>query len=250
MSNPITMYLAKDCGLQVEFVRPFPKVGNPNDSPFPREYKLVNKDQFCFRPGLQIAIEDFTGWLSPTNDLTLPKAARKKAGIPQNAKRYSFMHPPSGLADRLDWEYYKKKLVPSDGEEIMGRTSPEVGVSPSSSILSSCSTRPLRVEPEEKCNDFALAYFAMLGGFVYFDDKNEIAVVNALSLVRTSSELNLIGPFSVPKSVCEDMHAMKRSQLLPMDVFHEIGFKANGTATNLLFQTASNLLLFSNTSYS
>ena len=174
MASPVRLYLAKNCGLEgVELVKPFPKVGNPNDSALPREYKLTTTGQFRFRRSCEsfsynkmsssstLSSKDsirepirtayhklhnidesyestrsdltvsgtsspfdsyqfdsseidreLTGWLSPTSDLSLPKAAKKKAGIPDKAKRHSFMHPPSGLANMLDWNYYRDKLMP------------------------------------------------------------------------------------------------------------------------------------------
>ena len=307
MASLVHLHLAKDCGLEgVELIKPFPKIGNPNDSALPREYKLTTTDQFRFRRGVQSfrydrssssrsvlsssssstrdtahnvvplaytrlpninedfvstrsdltsslasnpidesesTSQEFRGWISPTSNLTLPKNSKEKAGIPPEAKRYSFMHPPSGLANMLDWDYYRDKLIPlrtssqARGEDIHSSAS-SFAHSFGRGGRGGRGGSALRTI-DQKPDDSALAYFSMLGGFVYFDIDNKILQINAIALCKKDSVLHLMGPFSVPKSVCRDMHAMKRSQLLPIDIFHEAGFTSVGKTPDAIFQNCS-----------
>jgi ankyrin repeat protein len=78
-----------------------------SDTGFETQYEISSQQKgFIYRAGaeyLQRSSEILTGWVSPRHEITLAKDSRKAAGIPRKAKYYSFLHPPKGLADYIEW---------------------------------------------------------------------------------------------------------------------------------------------------
>jgi hypothetical protein len=129
--------------------------------------------------------------------LTVPQAIRNLIGVSEKAKYFAYLHPPAALAEIIDW----------GGLDFSSR-GPDLG-------------------NLDKVNDWAVPYFAMLGGFVYFSD-NCVVQVNSLSLIETKYSLNLAGPFKVSKEVKEEMREMNRVHPCTSDVLYENSFFAYG----------------------
>ena len=142
----------------------------------------------------------FSGFLSPINKITLPEAVKKLAGVPTEAKYFSFLHPPKGLAKVIDWTSCSPDLR---------RTR--------------CNKRG------EGPNTWGIPYVAILGAYVYFDSNHNVLRVNAISLFENDSncDLRLTGPFYVTDSDAMKVRRSKRAQPLVLDFFHEVGFVAS-----------------------
>ncbi len=176
--NPETLYIAPDCGLRIKLRQ------NEDSKEFGCEYKVLNVHDF---PLLNTypKQEEIKGWLSPRRAVTLPEEEREEAGIPQEAKSFTYLYPPRGLAEYIDW---KKK--------ISSKTS----------------------------NKSALRYIATFGGYVYFDEKAKVICVNAISFIESKYKLNFEGPFEASKSSYRKMSGLNLYQDLYIDCFREASF--------------------------
>lgn len=138
------------------------------------------------------------------SSITLPKRVRELAGIPSKSTRYSYMHPPIGLASSIDWGNPFKAVF--DDHPVLSQT---FGGGTNLSAAD---------------NQNSIKYLLCLGGFVYFDEKMDIISINALSLEKTDYSLKLSGPWNANSSAINDLKKTGRMVTIPLQVFHEVGF--------------------------
>jgi len=122
MSCPIELYVNVNCGLKISILRN--RVNDWRDK-FDQDFRsesmkyhihyndieefldhsIVNSKDFIeeFLDHSIVNSKDFffEGVMSPTSPLTLSQDAKKSTGIPPDAKRYAFIHPPTDLASKL-----------------------------------------------------------------------------------------------------------------------------------------------------
>ena len=103
MASPISLYVVPNCGLELangkleELEKDFTCNRNKKAQ---TKYFIRNTCEFP----LATTRKDYEGWLSPLNDVTLPRAIRRVAGVPDTARYFAFLYPPSGLAENIDWD--------------------------------------------------------------------------------------------------------------------------------------------------
>lgn len=202
MANPIHLFIVPDIGLQISDTL-FRKSQFTCSSPDRIEYVITNMDHFSdilkndtLIP--QDSTPEIRGWMSPIADVTLPPEIRKLAGIPERAKRFAFMHPPIGLAQRMNWN--KVDLESSAKHLNLAR-----GSWPSN-------------------NRWGIAGAALLGAYVYFDDNDFLIAVNAISLIQTPYPLNFAGPFRPTEVAREELKRLERVIPITIGAFHEVSF--------------------------
>ena len=202
MANPIHLFIVPDIGLQISDPL-FRKSQFTCSSPDRIEYVITNMDHFSdilkndtLTP--QDSYPEIRGWMSPIADVTLPAEIRKLAGIPERAKRFAFMHPPIGFAQRLNW----KKI---DLEESVKRLNLTRGSWP-------------------RNNTWGIAGAALLGAYVYFDENDFLIAVNAISLIETPYPLNFAGPFRPTEVAREELKRLERVIPITIGAFHEVSF--------------------------
>lgn len=183
--NPETLYIAPDCGLQLQL-----NIASAHSKEFGLDYKVGNIHQFP----LTSQPKEIRGWLSPMHELTLPPEEKLKAGIPEDAKQYSYVYAPKNLADYIDWD------------KVMAKAS--------------------SVDEKEDDSDYswAMPFVASFGAYAYFDGNLKLLRVNAISLQKTRYRLNFEGPFVALDSSFEELHDLNRYQSLYVDTFREVGF--------------------------
>lgn len=181
--DPTMLYIAQNCGVKIQFDT---DSYNPQ---FGLEYLLLNVNDF---PLITEPTQEFRGWLSPMRDVTLPDDVKFAVGIPTEASRFSFLYPPRGLADIIDW----KKATINDVD----------------------------FRQDKSTNKWALPFVASFGGYVYFDQDYEIVGVNALTLKETTLQLDFEGPFIATSEAYEEIKDLNRYQSLYLDIFGEVGY--------------------------
>jgi len=199
MASPIVFYLYPQCGLKIELndeIQEHTDDIHVNDLRIKRKFSVTNPHELPLVETSSQENMDFGGFLSPTWSLTLPKKLKELAGIPKEARYYAFMHPPTGLANMINWEKY-----------------------PFTDDLSS-----------DSIDNKGVASASLLGGYVYFDGDFNVLCVNAISTEQNdnqSSQLKLSGPYEVDTIICDEVEHLKRPQHLTLGIFHEAGFIAS-----------------------
>jgi len=132
------------------------------------------------------------GYASPTSAVTLPSGIRKEKMIHEDATAFAYLHPPLGLASRVDWKRIStagsSSSTTSDGVCIDVSMSSDVEVF-DDGINGTISQRKKR---QEEIN--AVAYFSLMGGFAYFDKDMKLLHVNAISTSYNNNELITSSP--------------------------------------------------------
>ena len=177
--KPATLYVAPKCGLQIHYD------AFAYNAEFGLEYTVQNIHDFP----LSTNPKEMRGWLSPMRDVTFPLDVKQEAGIPGNATKFSYVYPPLGLADYIDW---------GKVSSFAGKTSIN--------------------------NKWALPYVASFGAYAYFDNENVLLEVNAISLKKTDHELVFEGPFIATNEAYREVNDLNRYQSLYLDVLGEVGF--------------------------
>lgn len=220
MANPIRLFIVPNCGLELTF----PEV-DPSSNEDPTKYRITNLDSPHFfkyfgssasSNNLELGLE---GWMSPVADVTLPPKIMTLAGIPPNATRYAFIHPPDNLGNIINWNKVK---LNSDHKRFLERCN-----------QATCDheKRALLLEKQE----WSIPWLAIFGGYVYFDGDDPIAV-NPLALLETNFVLNFAGPYHVKKEASKEMKVLNRVHPIPIDVFRENFFVGLGvTGPNEVF---------------
>ena len=125
------------------------------------------------------------GFLSPSSSITLEAADREAAGISSQAVTYAFAYP-------------LRELFSNTGMH----------------------THFLRLALNEPW-----ILFVLLGGFVYFNEHNQVVQINALSLEPSSHALNLVGPLPAAPEASAILRATGRLQEVTLPDLHDHGFK-------------------------
>jgi len=195
MSSPPTYYLkpVQDYALfPIDFEEPLYREGvNPDVLRSSRKYRF-DLGTCSFMPEEHEHPNDdeiIQGIMSPTHDVTLPPLAREKAGIPKDASKYAFIHPPPYLADYLS--RIGLGLVSNDIEDVQ----------------------------------LQLCILSIFGSFIYFDDKMKIVGINILCPFKTDNELKLDGPYLTSDPALREVTKLKRFSLTPLEVSHEAGVR-------------------------
>jgi hypothetical protein len=157
------------------------------------EYTIrdISKKDFKFLDDGMMFQNIWKGRISPIADVTVPRYFLSTAI--QHSKKFAYLYPPPGLAHHLDWASYE-----NDNEEDRGNDNAK--------------------------KRWALAQFAMLGAFVYFDDKMKVLDINALSISKADCKLNFVGPFRVNENFTNSLKKAKRNGILSLDIFREAGY--------------------------
>jgi len=211
MASPVQLCVIPNCGLDIEIVDgAFERLSNINDKSTLWKYRVKGVNQFLYDDSQSTPESYHDGFLSPTYDITLPKAIKKKAGIPEEACRYAYMYPPSDLAEKINWQAVDELANADEFEDNLD-------------INNSLNDAKANI-----VHYWAVPYTAILGAFVYFDNKNKIMQVNALSNKRTKTDntLKLSGPFHPRDTVCKELKTLKRVVVCKLDAFHESGYSS------------------------
>lgn len=235
MASPQQIFLDPTTGLDIEFISEFRDDGvEPDFSSKPIEYRLCNTDKFRLIDNAAKGRE-YRGVISPISKVTLPKAAKRNAGIDTNAVWYSYIHPPKDLAENIDWEQcaaeqkrhedISMKVITFSDEtnELKNFNSPRKQLHSRSSSPRSSSTVK---DSDENSALSSYEHLSIFGGFIYFDKSMNILSINIATLFKTDYVLNLAGPFPTPETVFEGCLASNRTQILPLEIFHEGGLVA------------------------
>ena len=149
----------------------------------------------------------FIGICSPTNPITLPRIIKRNAGILEEAAHYAFIHPPGNLAQAIDWSDFESGKLEDSFKSLE---------------LVRLKTRKLK----EMNNIWAIPYFSLLGGFIYFDADFNIIAVNALTRHQTPYSIKLAGPFRPLEKAAKEIRRAGRAQPLVLKSFFEVGYVA------------------------
>lgn len=141
----------------------------------------VHRESAVEGDGLSSAI----GKLSPQHKVTLPAAARRDAGIPEDADHYCFLYPLSCLAGKWD------ALVS------------EYAVHAQSQWLDAL----------------------LLGAFVYFSKAGSVLRINALSLKPSTARLRLDGPLKGSAQAFSELESQSRVQSVTLSHLLETGLQ-------------------------
>ncbi len=211
MASPITLYIIPNCGLQIDF--DVNQVSEHNSNPI--EYIITKKsDELSLRSDHVGVDEVFSGTMAPVHETTLPKAIKTKAGIPESATYFSFLHPPANLAAAVDWEEWEfnnaKNLEKIENEY---------------------NEKYIKMEDvqynESESNHWAMPTVGLIGAYVYFNSNFDVLSVNVLSLRPTKFDLRFSGPFQATEEAEKSIRRSHRAQPLVIDHFHEVGFVAS-----------------------
>ena len=192
--------------------------------------------------------------MSPLSNISLPPNAMVKAGIVQEAKKYAFLFPPPELAERLDWKTHNleisdhlrssktnvldtnNNMSPTRRMNVGGyssvvgsaadQTSPSQRCTRMSEIIQHALFSKKNISKQFEERTWSLPYFAILGGFVFFDENDQVLAVNTLSIVETECILKLAGPFETLPEIVNSLQTKDRTETLALDLFHEAGFEA------------------------
>ena len=216
MASPITLHIVPNSGLEVILDSQYAKTKSESNN-IAIKYTIKNKNEMPLLPDFQH--EEFHGFMSPINRVTLPSAVMTISGIPLNANYFSFLHPPLKLATAIDWDYFK--------ESNQNRVVDDLDIE----ITEDC-TKLHDVRKFLKAeNKWAMPLVSLLGGFAYFNEDFEgnlqLLSVNVISLHKTKFDFRFSGPFEASTKAIDLIARWKRSQPLILDPFHEVGFVAS-----------------------
>ncbi len=232
MASPLTIYVSPDEELGMEII--------DDDDLFrqrllseldlePHTYRL--KDPYTeFHVIGSNRAREVIGKLSPTNKITVPKATRRKMGIPKKATHYAYAHPPEEFAKDIDWQKYElpANVNNKDTDDIFQDSPVDLNASISGRQLPRQRQRK-HSEVDDNVVKNARGMFPVLGGYVYFDEDGNVLSVNILTFARTIyNKIFLTGPYETPPAVVNEMAASKRIGTIPFKQFHESSYVAMG----------------------
>mmetsp|Transcript_17604 Transcript_17604/g.24826 ORF Transcript_17604/g.24826 Transcript_17604/m.24826 type:complete len:1155 (-) Transcript_17604:261-3725(-) len=202
-------YIAPDCGLKIQFISAKDadnthKVIRRDTGTRARKFVVSNPEDFPLRDGEELTEGDCQGWMSPTHNVTLPEGEKVNVGIPRDGTKFSYIYPLPNVADKMDW----KKLDLNSFAPIQSR-----------SFRDDTDDSAIEI----KTNKAAMFYIALLGGYAYFDEEDELICINAISFSKTNYDLNMSGPFEASQFACEDLRHQDRVHLHPIGIYHEAG---------------------------
>mmetsp|Transcript_742 Transcript_742/g.1282 ORF Transcript_742/g.1282 Transcript_742/m.1282 type:complete len:1166 (-) Transcript_742:127-3624(-) len=224
MASPITLYIAPNTGIEVTIERKSMSSSTRSSSMFPGDlikgcpYQLSNLGQIRTNEN---GVQDYDisrGYMSPIDNVTLPPYARELSGIKKEATKFAFLHPPKGLANRVDWRYYSAQRgdVFVDNDSCTSFSNGKEGDDGTEVVYE-----------DENCSyAWAIPYISVTGAFVYFDDEYNVVSVNVITFQKTKYALNLSGAFKTPQPVVSSITETKRAVVIPLDAFHECSFVA------------------------
>ena len=216
MASPITLYIIPDCGLQIKVEKDGISENNSSNIPYTIETAL--NDGLYLKN--QNTNKEFKGTMSPIHFTTLPRKVKEGAGIPEKAKFFSFLHPPTKLANAIEWKEWERE---NDGK-----------------LEAMAPSRQRAKKGETVSNPWAKSLISIIGAFVYFDEHKEVVSVNAISLRETIFDLRLSGPFDTREEAMKEVKRSNRGQPLLVNHFHEAGFVASAWIRPMeLFQAMS-----------
>ncbi|GFH48555.1 hypothetical protein CTEN210_05031 [Chaetoceros tenuissimus] len=263
MASPIHFYIIPDCGLEIKIKQSEADLHRTDPSK-PMEYTLeVNEDT---RESMREEIssrfvkkldnmhdptkilkfvketdqQTFTGILSPSSRVTLPKKIRELAGFTEKAKRFAYLYPARGIGKLIDWKEYSfetsdtssrrnknneeiqktkwtkkdKNLLPQDQQHGKGVYVGEYDGAYDGAYDSTTYSQKIN----------GMAHACLFGAFVYFDDNMKVIQVNALTVQETDYSINFTGPWELADSAMERMTELGRMQTFQMKAFQEGGF--------------------------
>ena len=202
MADPLELYIVPNCGLKIQL---YDRQAKPTNGSVPlnisakqagRKYKICNTKVVPFKEkGLQ---ESYDGWMSPITPVTLPLEVKKEAGIPEKATKFAYLFAPEGLATSINWS--EVRLFPNEINE----------------------------QSLKRQDEWAIPMLAIMGGFAYFDENNNVLCVNAISLLPTKYKIVFSGPFNTVQEVREDLQSLNRVHPMTMSSFYEGNYVALG----------------------
>lgn len=135
--------------------------------------------------------------VSPLHCLTLPDAARARAGIPTHAAFYAFCHPPDASSE-------------AEGGSVTAKAAEEAAA---------VERTATKVVPGLAASDPLVAWL-LTGAYVYFDYKYDIVAVNAISFSpEGGSSALFLGPACpLPATAIEPLFDGQRWRRLPAAV--------------------------------
>jgi len=207
MASPIALYIIPNCGLKIDYDSSNSVRTDSNAF----KYKIANIHNIPL-VNESASKKVISGWMSPIHQVTLPSAVKQMSGIPSNAVMYSYLHPPSDLANAIEWKQYydsynrEKHRVNHSAECIMGRVK--------------CRCK----DDMDNTNTWGIPAFALMGAYAYFDKDLNVVGINAISLLQTMYDLRFSGPFEVNENVKQEIRSLNRVHPLVLEVFHEVGF--------------------------
>lgn len=263
MASPIHFYIIPDCGLEIKIKQSEADLHRTDPSK-PMEYTLeVNeKTRSSMRDEISSRFKQknanmhnqteilkfvegadqqtFTGILSPSSRVTLPKKIRELAGFTEKAKRFAYLYPARGIGKLIDWKEYSfetnnsssrlnknnkeiqktkwdkkdKNLLPQDQQHGKGFYVGEYDGSYDGAYDSTTYSQKIN----------GLAHAMLFGAFVYFDDNMQVIQVNALTVQETDYSINFTGPWELADSAIERMTELDRMQTFQLKAFQEGGF--------------------------
>ncbi len=190
MASPVQIYIVPNCGLEIDCKNSAGTYRIKDDS------KIAFKLQDEGSRGQDI----WKGKMSPVTALTLPPVAKEKAGILRSALKFAALYPPNGLADKLDWAKHDSDI--NEKKDDVERAS-------------------LKRERGER--KWAYPFFSILGGYVYFDQYDNVVSVNSFSMIETKYVIYLTGPFTTDETIVRSLERSGRIETGSIDIFHEVG---------------------------
>lgn len=193
------------------------------------DYFLTKEDQFNLKLGAEFSSVAM-GRMSPIYNVTLTPHARQKAGIHKTASRFAYLHPPKGLANKIDWKSYH--FSKDDGSfKTMNCIYETFEEEYDPAMPQSKHQTKDKVESDPSAlnysrNAWAAPFLSIYGAFVYFDDDLRILEVNVITLRETDFHLNLNGPYRTPTSVINEVSELNRMEVYPLDAAHENSYVA------------------------
>lgn len=231
MASPFSIYVSPS-GVKIDQLDVVLQGANNNTSATAKKYRISNSDDFSSMftdpDGVDNVLEGYT---SPTYSVTMPDAAKNKAGIPTEAMYYAYMYPPPGMAPKINWKRYNQQQSldnPFTSLIHMERSTRSV-----LSIDSEMNT-PVKniVEDDEDLfernppttSEIDIANISILGGFVYFDKDHNVILVNSFTLKETVFKLKMAGPFEGLEGASSAMFKLNRVHPIMSSTFHESGY--------------------------
>lgn len=263
MASPIHFYIIPDCGLEIKIKQSEADLHRTDPSK-PMEYTLEvnNETRVSMRDEISSRFKQknanmhnqteilkfiegadqqtFTGILSPSSRVTLPKKIRELAGFTEKAKRFAYLYPARGIGKLIDWKEYSfetsntssrrnknnkeiektkwnKKdanLLPKDQQHKEGIYVGEYDGAYDGAYDSTTYGQKIN----------GCAHAMLFGAFVYFDDNMQVIQVNALTVQETDYSINFTGPWELADSAIERMTELGRMQTFQLKAFQEGGF--------------------------
>lgn len=255
MASPFSMYVSPS-RVKIDLLEPPIQGPNNNTSATSKKYRISNIHEFSSMLTIKAAdLEDsiLEGYISPTDSVTLPPAAKNKAGIPEHALYYSYMSAPENLAPFINWKKFNEQksldnpytgfaFLSPDRSERPGRPlSPIIfnsGLSsdgsedtiPTTNVKNSANNDEDFFENDPPtASDTDIANMSLMGAFVYFDKYHNVIQLNVLTLKETVFKVKLSGPFEGCYEASSAMFKLKRIQgIRCLNELHESGYTSYG----------------------